>query len=83
MTDKPVVLTGIREEEQVREKWDNHGNRWEKVYCGGGDHFKNWLQQYEEIYGKENISIEKANPSGFKCFEEGEEVMYRIWVRRD
>lgn len=83
MTDKSALLTGIRKEEQVLEKRDNQGSRWEKVYFGGGDHFKNWLQQYEEIYGKENIDVEEADPSGFKCFEEGEEVMYRIWVRRD
>jgi hypothetical protein len=68
-------------EEEIRERRDERGNKWIKLYFGGGAHFRNWLSQIEEIYGGENIEIEEIDPTGFKCFEEGEETMYRIWVK--
>jgi hypothetical protein len=71
----------IREEDQVREKIDKKGNQWRKLYFGGGAHFRNWLEQCEEIYGEENIEIEEVNSTGFKCFEEGGEKLFRIWAR--
>ena len=71
----------MRREEQVREKTDAQGNKWEKIYFGGGAHFRNWLQQCEEVYGKENVEVEAANSSGLSCYEEGGETMYRIWVK--
>jgi len=39
----------IAQEEQVREKIDEKGNRWRKVYFGGGEHFRNWLEQCREL----------------------------------
>jgi len=71
----------MREEESVRERIDQKGTKWKKVYFGGGTHFRNWQSQCIEIYGEENIEIEDVNSTGFKCFEEGGEKMYRIWVR--
>jgi len=57
--------------------------RFEAIYFGGGAHFKNWLSQIEEIYGKENIEIEEIDATGFKCFEESQEKLYRIWVKEN
>ena len=71
----------IAQEEKVREKTDGEGNKWVKLYFGGGAHFRNWLSQIEEIYGKESVEIEEIDPTGFKCFEGNREKMYRIWVR--
>jgi hypothetical protein len=68
-------------EKEVRERRDKEGNKWLKVYFGSGAHFRNWLSQIEEIYGRENIEIEEMDPIGFKCFEESQEKMCRIWVK--
>ena len=73
----------IAQEEEVREKTDKEGSKWLKIYFGGGAHFTNWLSQIEEIYGRENIEIEEVDPAGFKCFEEGGEKLYRIWVKEN
>ena len=71
----------IAEEEKVREKVDEEGNRWRKVYFGGGEHFRNWLSQCIELRGEGNIEIEEVDSRGFRCFEESGEKMYRIWDR--
>jgi hypothetical protein len=71
----------MAQEEGVRERVDEHGDRWIKVYFGGGDHFKNWLNQFVEVRGEENVKVEEADLAGFRCFEESGEKMYRIWVR--
>jgi hypothetical protein len=73
----------IAQEEEVREKTDKEGSKWLKLYFGGGAHFRNWLSQIEEIYGKENIEIEEIDPTGFRCFEESQEKVYRIWVKEN
>ena len=73
----------IAQEEEVREKTDKEGSKWLKLYFGGGAHFRNWLSQIEEIYGRENIEIEEIDPTGFKCFEESQEKLYRIWVKEN
>lgn len=70
-------------EEKIREKTDGGGNKWVKLYFGGGTHFRNWLSQIEEIYGRENIEIEEVDSTGFKCFEESQEKMYRTWVKEN
>ncbi len=31
-------------EEAIKEKVDDLGNRWRKVYFGGGSHMKNWCE---------------------------------------
>jgi len=70
-------------EEKIRERTDGAGNKWIKLYFGGGAHFRNWLSQVEEIYGGENIEIEEVDPTGFKCFEESHEKLCRIWVKEN
>jgi hypothetical protein len=68
-------------EETIRERVDEKGDRWTKVYVGGGDHFRNWLSQFVELNGEENVKVEEAESLGFSCFEEAGEKMYRIWVK--
>ncbi len=71
----------MAEEDGIREKVDNNGVRWSKVYFGGGTHFQNWLSQVIELKGKDNVEVEEADSSGFQCFEKSGEKMYRIWIR--
>jgi len=71
----------IAEEEKIREKVEEDGTRWIKVYFGGGAHFRNWLSQFIELKGEENVKVEEADSTGFQCYEEGGEKMYRIWVK--
>jgi hypothetical protein len=65
-------------EERVRERVDEKGLRWRKVYFGGGAHFKNWLEQCKELG---EVEVEEVNARGYKCFEEAGEKLYRIWVK--
>ena len=54
MTKEMTIEEIMKEENQVREKTDEKGNRWRKLYFGGGAHFRNWLEQCNEIYGEED-----------------------------
>ena len=72
----------MRLEENIQEKVDEQRYRWRKVYFGGGSHMNNWLEQIKEIHGKENVEVEEADSTGFRCYEEGGEKMYRIWARQ-
>ena len=81
MAEEEMICERVSEEEQIREKVDEKGNRWRKVYFGGGAHFKNWLAQTIELCGAENVMAEEADPRGFQCFEESGEKIYRIWVK--
>lgn len=82
MTEESLdVRERMAQEEAVREKVDENGNKWTKVYFGGGAHFDNWLTQTKEIYGDENVKVEEMDPTGFQCFEIGGEKMYRIWAK--
>ena len=76
-----TVRQRMDEEEAIREKVDKDGNRWTKVYFGGGSHFRNWLSQFVEVKGEENVKAEEADSRGFQCYEESGEKMYRIWVK--
>jgi len=76
-----TVRQRMAEEETIREKVDEDGNRWAKVYFGGGAHFRNWLSQFVELKGEENVKVEEADSRGFQCYEESGEKMYRIWVK--
>ena len=76
-----TVRERMAEEEAIRERVDKDGNRWTKVYFGGGAHFRNWLTQFLELKGEENIKVEEADSKGFQCYEESSEKMYRIWVK--
>lgn len=73
----------MRQEESVREKFDDSGFRWRKVYFGGGSHMRNWLDQIEEVFGPNNVELEEVDSTGFRCYEESGEKMYRIWARRE
>jgi len=73
-----TVQERMAEEELVREKIDEEGNRWIKAYFGGGSHFRNWLEQCRELG---EVTVEAIDSTGFKCFEEGGEQLYRIWVK--
>lgn len=68
----------MAEEDSLSEKTDEHGDRWHKVYLGGGEHFKNWLAQAEELG---EVQIEEVNFEGLQCFEQSGQKMYRIWVK--
>ena len=76
-----LIQQRIAEEETFREKVDENGIRWTKVYFGGGAHFRNWLSQFVELKGEENVKVEEADSRGFQCYEESGGKMYRIWVK--
>jgi hypothetical protein len=70
----------LAQEEKVKEKVDASGNKWRKVYFGGGAHFQNWLEQCRELG---EVEVEEVDSKGFKCFEESGEKMYRIWMKEE
>jgi hypothetical protein len=71
----------MAKEELIRERVDEEGKKWRKVYFGGGSHFKNWLEQCREVAGDENVKVEEVDSTGFKCYEESGEKIYRIWMK--
>ena len=75
-----TIRERMAEEEKVRERVDAQGVKWKKVYFGGGEHFKNWLAQCRELG---EVEVEEVNSAGYKCFEEGGEKLYRIWVKAE
>ena len=76
-----LLARRMAEEEKIRQRVDENGNRWTKVYFGGGAHFRNWLGQFIELKGEDNVNVEEADSRGFQCYEESGEKMYRIWVK--
>ncbi len=83
MVDQPNGLgkkpqERMAEEELIQERRDARGNRWRKVYFGGGEHFQNWLSQCRE-FGE--VMVEEVDSQGFRCFDEGGEKLYRIWMK--
>ena len=70
----------MAEEELVKEKTDEEGNKWRKVYFGGGAHFRNWLDQCKELG---EVMVEEIDSTGYKCFELAGEKMNRIWMKVD
>ena len=81
MTQEEMIQEKMTQENLVREKKDEKGDKWIKIYFGGGAHYENWLDQVIEVYGGVNVESEEVDPTGFKCFEEGGEKLYRIWVK--
>lgn len=75
-----TVQERMAQEDLVKERVDEKGVKWRKVYFGGGAHFQNWLEQCKEMG---EVMVEEVDPTGFKCFEEGEEKLYRIWMKMD
>ena len=79
---EPQTEAGIKDEPGGGpEKTDASGNRWRKVYTGGGSHFRHWLEQFKEVYGEENLVVEEDDPSGYTCFEQSGEQMLSIWLK--
>lgn len=76
--DPNRVSERMREESEISERVDEDGNTWRKVYFGGGAHFQNWLNQCRELG---EVRVEEVPPSGFVCYEETGEKLYRIWVK--
>ena len=70
----------MAQEERIQEKVDEKGDKWRKVYFGSGSHFENWLEQCKELG---EVEVEEIDPQGFKCYEEGGEKVYRIWVKSE
>lgn len=81
MPDEETIRQRMAEEEKVLEKTDEKGSKWRKVYFGGGAHFRSWLGQFLELCGEDNVEVEEADSSGFQCYEESGEKMYRIWAK--
>lgn len=67
-------------EDCVKERVDEEGNQWTKVYFGGGEHFRNWLEQCRELG---EVMVEEVDSTGYTCFERGGESLYRIWMKMD
>jgi len=76
-----TVRQRMAEEEKIQQRADEDGTRWTKVYFGGGAHFRNWLSQFTELKGEDNVRVEEVDSRGFQCYEESGEKMYRIWVK--
>jgi len=73
-----TIQKAMEAEERIRQHIDSEGNRWRKVYVGGGEHFRNWLAQCRELG---EVRIEEIDAGPFTCFSERGETMYRIWMR--
>ena len=74
-----TIQERIAEEDLVQERIDEEGNKWRKIYLGGGEHCRNWLEQFKE-FGE--VRVEEVDSKGFQCFEEGGEKMYRVWLKK-
>jgi hypothetical protein len=79
--DQEQLSSKIAEEERIRDKVEEDGSRWIKVYFGGGAHFENWLSQAIELKGDDGVRVEEIAAAGFRCCEDSNEKLYRIWVR--
>jgi len=80
MSEESREQDRLAQEELVKEKVDAQGNKWRKVYFGGGAHFQNWLEQCRELG---EVEVEEVDSRGFKCFEEAGGKMYRIWMKEE
>jgi len=76
--DSQMSQEKIAQEERIREKTDDNGATWRKVYFGGGTHFENWLSQAKELG---EVQVEEVNTEGLACFEKSDEKLFRIWVK--
>ncbi len=44
-----TIQEKMAQEDLVKERVDEKGIKWRKVYFGGGAHFQNWLEQCKEM----------------------------------
>ncbi len=68
-------------ENYIQEKTDSNGTRWLKKYVGNGAHMNNWLLQYCEVFGEENVMIEEIAAPKSNCYGQSGEKLFRIWVK--
>ena len=73
-----TIQEKMGQEKLVKEKIDEEGNTWTKVYVGGGEHFRNWLDQCKELG---EVMVEEVDSTGYQCFERAGEKLYRIWMK--
>jgi hypothetical protein len=76
-----IVRRWMAEEESIQQKTDSDGKKWHKAYFGSGAHYLGWLEQFQEVYGRDRIMVEEADASVLQCYHDSGEKMYRIWVR--
>lgn len=74
-----TIQERMAEEELVSDRTDEEGNTWTKVYLGGGEHFRNWLAQCQELG---EVMVEEVDSTGYTCFQPGGEKLYRIWLKK-
>ena len=75
-----TIQERIAEEDLVQERIDEEGDRRRKIYFGGGEHCRHWLEQFKELG---EAQVEDVDSRGFKCFEEGGEKLCRVWLKMD
>ena len=75
-----TIQERMAEEDLIQERIDKQGNKWRKIYFGGGEHCRRWVEQFRELG---EVQMEEVDPRGFKCFEEGGEKLYRVWLKMD
>jgi len=78
--DDSMSRERLAQEDLISERTDQNGNKWRKVYVGGGIHFQNWLEQCKELG---EVWVEEADTAGLQCFEDEGEKLYRIWMKEE
>ena len=73
-----TIQQRMADEALVTERTDEEGNKWTKVYFGGGEHFKNWLDQCKQLG---EVMVEEVDATGYTCFEMAGEKLFRIWMK--
>lgn len=68
-------------EDSIQERTDADGTRWAKKYVGTGAHMNNWLLQYCEVFGEDNVLIEEIVAPKSSCYGKSGEKLFRIWVK--
>jgi hypothetical protein len=75
-----TIQDRIAEEDLVQERVDEGGNKWRKIYFGGGEHCRHWLEQFKELG---EVQVEDVDSRGFKCFDDAGEKLCRVWLKMD
>ena len=76
--EEEIACERIAQEELINEKVDEKGNKWRKAYFGGGVHFRNWLEQCQQLG---EVEVEEVDNTGLRCYKESGEKLYRIWIK--
>jgi len=63
-----IIQERIAEEDLVQERVDEEGKKWRKIYFGGGEHCRHWLEQFKELG---EVQVEDGrNQSGWSFLSE-------------